>query len=119
MHTIRLATTEEVEALKDHSDLQFAQAVYSFGSGRATYRLAPEVDPVDYGSLSNSEKRAFMTLLEGHMRLSGLQAYYFNVPANEEFAQYRKVVETWGAQKVSLEPEFRYKKSLNVNQTAD
>lgn len=113
MDNIRLATTEEVEQLKNKSDLQFAQAVYAMGNARAVLRMAPELDPVDYADLPNNGKRAFISYLEAHLRLSGLGAYYFNVPATEEMAKYREVVENWGAVKTGSDgPEFRYKKTL-------
>lgn len=113
MDIVRLATPEEIDAMKEKSDLEFAQAVYAMGNARAVLRLAPELDPVDYADLPNNGKRYFISALETHMRLSGVKAYYFNVPANEEMARYREVVENWGAVKTGASgPEFRYKKAL-------
>ena len=113
MEVIRLATAEELEALKDTSDLQFAQQVYAYKSARAVYRLAPELDPVDYADLSNNEKRSFIYAIETHLRLSGIPAYYFNVSASDDFAKYRGVVENWGAVPTGASgPEIRYKKPL-------
>lgn len=112
MDNVRLATAEEIETMKDHSDLQFATQVYSYGDARAVYRLAPELDPVDFGTLSNNSKRTFLAFLETHMRLSGVPAYYFNVSSGPEMEQYRKVVENWGAVPTGQGPEIRYKKTL-------
>src|SRR5271169_682748 len=99
MDKVRLATQEEIEEIKPTSDLQFAQAVYAMGNARAVLRMAPELDPVMYADLQNNGKRFFISALETHLRLSGLAAYYFNVSASEDFAQFREVVENWGAVK--------------------
>ena|SRR5271166_4438330 len=109
---VRLATKDEIEEMADHSDLQFAQFVYALGPARAVFRLAPELDPVTYADLSMNQKRMFILTLEAHMRLNGLAAYYFNVPATEEYAYYRDIVEKWGAVRTGDNAEFRYKKVL-------
>jgi hypothetical protein len=112
MNIVRIATPEEVEEIKATSDLQFAAQVFASGDMRAVYRLAPELDPVIYKDASMNEKRFFITCLEAHMRLSGVPAYYFNVPATEEFEKYRAIVEHWGAIPTAATPEIRYKKAL-------
>lgn len=113
MDNVRLATAEEIETMREHSDLEFATAVYAMGDARATFRMAPELDPVDFANLPVNGRRYLISTLEAHMRLSGLKAYYFNVPASEEFDHYREIVEKWGAVKTGASgPEFRYKKPL-------
>lgn len=112
MENIRLANAEEIESIKDKSDLQFAQQVYVYKSARAVYRLAPELDPVIFGELSNNEKRSFLYALDTHLRLSGVPAYYFNVSAADDQSKYREVVENWGAVPTGFGPEIRYKKLL-------
>lgn len=109
---VRLATPEEIESIKDSSDLGPGCSVYTFGDAKAVLRQIVEMDPVHYGSLSNNQKHYFVSNLETFMRLSGVPFYYFNVAASDEFTQYRKVVENFGATPTSKEPEIRYKKNL-------
>lgn len=117
MDKIRLATPEEVSGIAATSDLGPSTTVWAFentASGEpdlAVIRQAVELDPVYYRG-SNTRKAAFVFGLETAMRMMGVPAYYFNVPASEDMAAYRSIVQKWGAEPTSPTPEIRYKKVL-------
>jgi hypothetical protein len=48
--------------------------------------------------------------LETALRLQGVKEIYFNIHAKDE--AYIKVIENWGGQPVSTEPDIRFKKVL-------
>lgn len=111
MDILRYATEKEIEAIKSNSDLSAALKVYACGDTLGVLRLCYELDPVYFGKgASDRQKFLFMARLEDHLRLSGIPAYYFNVPTSDE--QYLKVLENFGAVKISPSEEFRYKKVL-------
>lgn len=118
MDQIRLATAEEVEAIKLKADLEFATAIFALPHKDGTPDLAVlrnvlELDPVFFSDKTGDQRKAyFITTLETHLRLSGLKGYYFNLLADEPTKQWRQIVTKWGAQQVSVAPELRYKKSL-------
>lgn len=112
MDIIRHATQEEVDSIKDKSDLSTATSVVTFGGKDfAVYRLAPELDPVIFGEeTTDKRKLLFLMNLETALRLQGVKEIYFNVRADDEV--YQKVIKNWGAQEVSVTPEIRFKKVL-------
>ena len=116
MDTIRLAKPEEIEAIKQGSDIGPGCSVFAFGEGAtadyAVFRMAPELDPVKFAPSTNDRrKHLFVWSLENGLRMTGtVPWYYFNVAAND--AAWQHVVETNGAERVSSEPEFRYVKRL-------
>lgn len=116
MDGIRLATPEEVEQIKAESDLGPGCTVLALGTTNpilSVLRQVYEHDPIFYNGASPSKKAMYAWGVENCLRFQGVPFYYFNIPASEEFADYRKLVtETWGAQQVSKEPELRYKKAL-------
>lgn len=116
MEPIRLASPEEIEALRPTSELAPPSAgsgttVYACGNQRAVIRLTTEMDPVIFDG-STAQRAAFIWALEGILRTAGIPLYYFSVPARPEAEQYRKQVEKFGAICISPEPELRYKKIL-------
>lgn len=107
---IRLATTEEIEAISTESDLTPMSRVLSMGEMRAVWRTTNELDPVYYAGASKPRMYYFIWGLENILRGAGCTEYYFNVPATDK--QYHEIVEHFGAVRTSKEPEFRYKITL-------
>jgi hypothetical protein len=115
MNRIRLATQEEVETIKDRSDLDETCVVMALdtqkGTGLAVRRLCIEVDPMFPGDTWDTRLRAMFTRdLETVMAAQGAKSYYFNVAADDE--KWINVVKTWGAEQVSVAPMLRFKRSL-------
>jgi hypothetical protein len=116
MEHIRLATAEEVESIAEQSEPSAGGLVLALANrakevNLAVVRTVVELDPVFYAkSSSDAEKARFIWGIEERMLGAGYVQYYFNVLAADE--KYSKVVETWGARKVSTAPEHRYAKRL-------
>ena len=110
LEKIRLATPEETEKIAAESDLIPTSRVLAMGEMRAVWRVANEIDPVFYGDAPDGRKYKFIWGLENILRGSGATEYYFQVPVTDE--KYLKVVESFGAQRTSKEPEFRFKVTL-------
>lgn len=109
---IRLATPEEIEKIKETSDLIPGSTVITFGGKDfAVVRHATEIDPVHYHEASShSRKLFFLTNLETSLRLNGVPQYYFNIHAADE--KTIATMEKLGAIRLSTEPEHRFKKLL-------
>lgn len=110
---IRLATEEEVHEIEKKSHLTQLSSVYKFRGSTAVVRMATEIDPVFFAeNASVKERMMFIWGLEHMLRGSGanIQEYFFNVGATDD--SWQKLVEHWGAEKTSLEPEYRYRKAL-------
>lgn len=110
MENIRLATPEEIESIRESSDLGPGCTVWAMEPSLAVTRQALELDPVYYNGVSHSKMALFIWGMENILRAAGHPAYYFNVGSEDE--KYQKIIEGFGAQRVSKGPEFRYKKSL-------
>lgn len=115
MHRIRLATDEEVNSIKDKSDLDVGCTVYSLktqkGTGIAVRRLCIEIDPLVTPEEWDVKLKGMMIRdLETVLEAQGATHYYFNVDAEDTKWQHN--VETWGAEKVSAVPMIRYKVTL-------
>lgn len=110
LEKIRPATLQEVEKIKESSDLTPLSQVLAMGDSLAVWRIANELDPFHFGTASNSQKYMFMWGLQNLLRGSGATEIYFNVAVADE--HFRQVVETMGAEPVSKEPEVRYKITL-------
>lgn len=117
MDKIRLANPQEIAEIQADADLGPTSTVVAFDNSKGLSDLAvlksvTELDPVFYRSGSDSRKAAFIWALESALRLQGVPAYYFNVAAGEDTAQWREIVSKWGAEPVSKTPEIRFKKVL-------
>lgn len=124
MDAIRLATAQEIEGIKRGSDLNAQSTVIAFDrkggqSDIAVIRQVTELDPVYYAPETDDRRKAlFIWSVENAMRLMGLGAYYFNMPVADE--KWQHVVETWGAERLSPGPEYRYIRGLaSADKTAD
>lgn len=117
MNRLRIAKPEEVEKIKDASDLAPGAYVLALDTNQGTIlgvvRPVVEVDPVHFPEgMQDKLKYLFIRDVETHLEAKGAPAYYFNVVAAPENEQYMKTVEHFGAEKVSKAPEIRFKKPL-------
>lgn len=112
MDTIRKATPEEIAEFADRADITPSSDVLTFGGKDfAVVRNCTEIDPMFFSADSNTHRRMIFAMnLESILRFQGIREIYFNVPVVDE--KYIKVLETWGAEPISLEPELRFKKVL-------
>lgn len=115
MNRIRLATVEEVESIKDKSDLDDGCVVFALdtqkGVGLAVRRICTEIDPMVPAPNWDTKLRAMFTRdLETLHWGQGGKTYYFNVLASD--TNWQHVVETWGAERLSPEPVIRFKRTL-------
>jgi hypothetical protein len=109
---IRLATEEEIEKIKDKSDLSFATSVVTYGGKDfAVLRNCFELDPVIFAEDTADKRKAlFLMNLETSLRLQGVKEIYFNISADDE--AWLKIAAHWGAEPTSPTPEIRFKKVL-------
>jgi hypothetical protein len=112
MEPIRIATPEEIEAIKAHADLTANSTVLAFGKDLAVVRQVSEIDPLFFANDSNPKRRLlFMWGLENMLRMVGVPEYYFNLHADDP-KYLATMQETFGAKPTSTAPEIRFKKSL-------
>ena len=111
---VRLASKEEVEALRASSNYSRDSVVFAFDQNAgdpdfAVLRRVVELDPVRFGKRTNDIGKArFVHSLEARMMGMGIEQYFFNVKASDE--RWQRVIESWGAQRTSPEPEIRFQK---------
>jgi hypothetical protein len=117
MDRIRLANEEEVAKIREGADFTPASTALAFDNAAtgkpdfAVLRLNLELDPVFFATDSDRRKALFIWGIETGLRMQGAaHAYYFNIAADN--AAWQKVVETFGAERLSPVPEYRYKRSL-------
>ncbi len=115
MESIRLATPEEIESIKDKADcLGQETTVAAFpgkkGTDFAVIRKVTEIDPMLMTNDSGNRRALFAWSLENALRLMGVPEYYFNV--NSEDVAWLKIVEKWGAKRIHKGLEIRFKKVL-------
>lgn len=104
----RLATSEEIEGIRDKSDLMPGHTeVWELDGSLAVVRNPVEVNPIIWSPDINDRKKAtFMWLLEERLLGAGVDRYYSQIDCKDE--HWQKVAENWGFERVSPVPEFRY-----------
>jgi len=117
MNRIRVATSEEVEKVKDFSDLDLGCVALALdtqrGTGIAIRRICTEVDPMISGQdWTTRDKVLFIRDIETVLSAQGTSHYYFNVLADDANKEWRENLVHWGAEQVSTAPVLRYKKIL-------
>lgn len=112
MDKIRLATPEEVEKIREYSDITPTSTVITFGGKDfAVLRQVYELDPVIFDpETTDRRKLFFLTNLETAARLQGMNELYFNI--HDDDSQWKEVAKNWGAEPTSKAPEIRFKKVL-------
>jgi hypothetical protein len=80
----------------------------------AVLRQEFHIEPMIYGPETTTRRKvAFIWALEGALRIQGtIPAYYMNLSASDAAAEWRANIEHLGAEKISTEPEFRFKRLL-------
>jgi hypothetical protein len=110
MEKIRLATEEEVKEIADVSNLTPMSRVLALGPMRGVWKVCNELDPVILNGASNTQLCMFVWGIENIFKGAGLTEYYFNVAADNE--EYIKVIEHFGGERQSKQPDYRYKVNL-------
>ena len=115
MNRIRLAKPEEIDKIKEHSDIDAGCSVLALdthlGTGLAVRRVCEEIDPLVCPEEWNTKLRAvFIRDIETVMAAQGIPHYYFNVLVEDE--KWQEVIKTWGAEQLSTAPEYRFKRVL-------
>ena len=112
MDIIRLATLEEIESIKDTSDLSFATSVVTFGGKDfAVLRNCFELDPMHFHpDTDNRRKLSFGMNLETSLRLQGIKEFYCNVASDN--LPWQAVLKNWGMEPTTDYPQIRFKKVL-------
>jgi|SRR5579859_528615 len=117
---IRRATEEEIaevmaskESLPINQTCSVVAMSHKASKTLAVLRATTEIDPLLLGEgTPNNRKLMFMWGLENVLRAQGLQEYFLNIPVGDEAAEIRGVIEALGAEKIRLEPQYRYRKVL-------
>lgn len=105
---ITLATPEEVEAIKDKSNLTPSCRVLKMDEVIGVWRICHELDPLIPNGASNSKLFRFMAFAEHLMKGAGATEYFFNVPADDP--TYHAAIEKhFGAERLSKQPDYRYR----------
>lgn len=112
MNRIRVATPEEVESVRKMGDLDDTTIVLALNTQQgvplAVLRTVTEVDPVIYPpDLPVRMKAMFQRDIETVLAAKGVGKYYFNVHVSNE--AMLKVTESLGAERMSTEPEYRFR----------
>lgn len=108
---LRSATEEERKDIEELIPLQPDDLVVADKYGNiAVLRLVWELDPVIFRS-GNKGKAEFIGALEYLMKANGIREYYFEADSTDE--KYCRILEKWGAVRVSEAPGYRYKRELN------
>jgi len=117
MQHIRVATEEEVNKIRDKSDLMpgYTQVLAldndKGSADLAVVRNCYELNPVIYAEGTNDLRRArFLYSLEERFLGAGVDRYYFMLQADD--AHYIKVAKSWGAEQVSPHAEVRMLKVI-------
>ncbi len=116
INRIRIATPEEVAEVIQSGDSREGTVLAldtPEGAMKAVIRTAIEIDPVIYpqpDKLSMRMRAVFWRDLETVLAAQGAKNYYFNVHVSNQ--AMNDTVKTWGAFRLSSEPEYRYIKAL-------
>ena len=80
------------------------------GKIRGVWKVCHELDPVILNGESSAKFYKFIWGIENVMRGAGATQYYFNIPVDNP--EYQKVVEEFGGERQSKQPDYRYKVNL-------
>lgn len=115
LNHIKLATPEQVNAIKDNSDLMpGGTQVLELDGTIAVIRTPVEVNPVHWAKDINDVKRGkFIWGLEERLLGAGIDRYYVQIDAKDE--RWQKVIKGWGFEQVSPIPELRFLRVIHGN----
>lgn len=108
---IRLATAEEVEAIKDNSNLTPMCRILKLGDMTAVWRVCHELDPFHPNGAPLREQVRFIWGIENILKGAGVSEYFYNVDAAD--TTYHKALEDhFGAERLSKQPDYRFRVNL-------
>jgi hypothetical protein len=110
LERIRLATPEEIKEIEPNSNLTPMSKVLVMGDMKAVWRVAHELDPVHFNGAPVQKMYKFLWGIENIMAGSGVTEYFFQTPADDP--QYHRILEELGAQKLSKQPDYRWRINL-------
>ena len=118
MNRIRLATQEEVDSIKEVSDLDASCNVFALNSngdgtgkvGLAVRRVCTEIDPLVADGLTTRFKAVFIRDIETVLAAQGVLSYYFNIDPDD--IEWIDFITKWGGEQVSKKPLLRFKRTL-------
>lgn len=110
LERIRLATEEEVKEIESNSNLTPMCRVMKMGEITGVWRVAHELDPVHPNGAPMQKLYKFLWGVENILKGSGCTEYFYNVPADD--LKYHKILEELGAERVSKQPDYRYRVNL-------
>jgi len=109
---LRLATPEEILAIQETSDITPRTQVFALGEQKAVVRNVFEIDPIYTAGAKAGPLAKFVWGLEERLIGMGVDAYYFDMPIDDEAKEWRETVEHWGAGRTMPFATFRYKRVL-------
>lgn len=107
---IRQATPEEIEAVRESSNLTPMSKVVAMGEIRGVWRVAHEIDPVHFNGAPITKVYKFLWGMENILKGAGVTEWYFNTPADD--TEYGKVLEHLGAKRISKQPDYRWRMDI-------
>jgi hypothetical protein len=110
LEKIRLATPEEVAEIEPNSNLTAMSKVLVMGDMKAVWRVAHELDPVHFNGAPVTKMYKFLWGIENIMRGAGVTEWFCNTPADDP--RYHRIIEDLGAQKLSKQPDYRWRINL-------
>ena len=110
MEKIRLATIEEIDTIKDKSNLNSRSTVWQLEGMLGVCKVVNELDPVFLNGASTKQFCKFVWGLEYIMKGAGWDSYHFNVKAEDR--EYNELIQEFGGERVSMQPDYRYKVNL-------
>src|ERR1700752_1369787 len=97
LEKIRLATEDEVKEIAAESNLNSMSRVLAMGEMRGVWKVVNELDPVFLNGANPARFYKFIWGIENIMRGAGVDAYHFNVAADDE--NYHKIIEEFGGER--------------------
>ncbi len=110
LEKIRLATLEECKEIEQESNFTPSTKVLAMGEMRAVWRVAHELDPVHVNGAPVQKLYKFLWGIENIMRGAGCTEYFFQTPADDP--QYHRIVEELGGERLSKQPDYRWRINL-------
>lgn len=107
---IRLATEEEVKEIATNSNLTSTSSVWRMGDMSMVWRIANELDPAHFNGATPQKIYKFVWGMENLLKGAGAREYFFQVSATD--TTYHKFIEGMGGERLSKEPEYRYRVNL-------
>lgn len=107
---IKLATPEQVEQIKENSNLTATCRVLAMGDQIAVWRNCHEIDPLHPNGASPGQMYKFMWGIENILLGAGVTEYFFNTPADD--THYTQILDRLGAKRLSKQPDYRWRVDL-------